>query len=60
MTHLSLDRRAMLGASIGAAGLMATGAPIAASADAPLLLSPRRSELLADGWRFHMGHAADP
>jgi beta-galactosidase len=60
MTHLSLDRRAMLGASIGAAGLMATGAPIAASAAAPLLLSPRRSELLADGWRFHLGHAADP
>lgn len=60
---LALDRRTMIGRGLGAAGLGAAGLLGASAHAAPparLPSSPRRTELLADGWRFHPGHAADP
>lgn len=52
----SLDRRDALTAGLSATALALAG-PVARAQVAP---QPRRSWLLADGWRFHLGHAADP
>ena len=54
-----IDRRSLLagaGALAGAVSTAARAAPLPAQDITPL----RRETVLADGWRFHLGHAADP
>ena len=59
MEAKGLSRRAVL-AGTGGAALLA-GATIARAADPAAAEAPVRERiLLADGWRFHLGHAADP
>ncbi|WP_226015630.1 beta-galactosidase GalA [Novosphingobium sp. FKTRR1] len=61
MDMFAIDRRTMIGTSLaGSAALIAGKAQAAAALASPQQASPRRTELLADGWRFHLGHAADP
>lgn len=54
----AFSRRAVL-AGTGGAALLA-GATVARAADPAGAAEPRDSILLDDGWRFHLGHAADP
>jgi len=64
---LPFDRRRLMQASV--AGALAASPALAwgaspstaasASATASAPISPRRTARLADGWRFHLGHAAD-
>ena len=54
---LEIDRRGLLAASLAGAAALAAQPALATDAPSP---SPRRIWTLADGWRFHLGHAADP
>ena len=51
---MELDRRCLIATGLAAPLIAAVPAPTGHEA------SPRRRERLADGWRFHLGHAADP
>ncbi len=52
-----LDRRSVLAGAVAVAGTASTAASGASPQVAPAL---RREVVLSDGWRFHLGHAADP
>jgi beta-galactosidase len=53
-----LDRRSVLAGAAAVAG--ASAAPLRAAPAGNATTSPRREVVLSDGWRFHLGHAADP
>lgn len=66
-TLLPVDRRRVLAASLAAASGLACADQALAKAAGKIMPplpapepSPRREVVLDDGWRFHMGHAADP
>ncbi|WJT00677.1 beta-galactosidase GalA [Novosphingobium humi] len=62
-TFLPVNRRHLLAASLAGASGLACANPALAKALTPAPTpepSPRREVVLDDGWRFHLGHAADP
>ncbi len=53
-----LDRRSVMAGAAAVTGAMSSG--LRAATPAPVAAPLRRELVLADGWRFHLGHAADP